>query len=85
MNPVDESPIIPSELQSLVVELTRVLNAIGYRLNRVLPVDGSEGLTAYLMATRPVNPPVGAVIYVSDGGAGNVFQGWNGAAWQALG
>lgn len=81
---VDEVPVLPEEAQSLAVELIRLLNSYGYRLNRVLPKDGSEGFTSYTVATRPAGV-TGAIIYVSDGGAGAVFQGWNGAAWVNLG
>lgn len=41
----------------------------------------------YTMATRPSAAAVGpgVIIFVSDGGAGAVFQGSNGAAWVNLG
>ena len=42
-------------------------------------------LATYTVATRPTNLPAGTIVYVSDGGAGAVFQGWNGAAWVNLG
>jgi hypothetical protein len=41
----------------------------------------------YTLATRPAatTVPAGTIIYVSDGGAGAVFQGSTGAAWVNLG
>jgi hypothetical protein len=41
----------------------------------------------YVTATKPAaaSVPPGTVIYVSDGGAGAVFQGSTGAAWVNLG
>lgn len=42
-------------------------------------------LPSYTVATRPTGMSAGTVIFVSDGGAGAVFQGWNGAAWVNLG
>lgn len=42
-------------------------------------------LPSYTVATRPAGQAAGTIIFVSDGGAGAVFQGWNGAAWVNLG
>ncbi len=42
-------------------------------------------LPTYTVATRPTGLTVPTIIFVSDGGAGAVFQGWNGAAWVNLG
>ena len=36
-------------------------------------------------ATLPANPVPGLIVFVSDGGAGSEFQGWNGSAWVDLG
>lgn len=46
---------------------------------------GTVRAPTYTVATRPTNVGAGTVIFVSDGGAGAVFQGWNGAAWVNLG
>ena len=46
---------------------------------------GKPVLRTYTVATRPVGVPGGTIIFVSDGGAGAVFQGYNGAAWVNLG
>lgn len=70
-----------------------ILKDIAYRTNRVLPKDGSEQMTGpvwlqnYTVATRPTLPAAnkGQIIFVTDGGAGAVFQGWTGAAWVNLG
>lgn len=64
----------------------------GFRLNRVLPKDGSETMThplplsAFTVATLPdATLWEGAIIYVSDGVAGARFRGSNGTAWVNLG
>lgn len=65
---------------------------LGYRLNRVVPLDGSERMTgplplaAYTVATRPAAATYPwSVIAVTDGGAGAEIQASNGAAWVNLG
>ena len=45
---------------------------------------GSIAPGSFTLATRPAHG-VGKMIYVSDGGAGAVFQGSNGSAWVNLG
>lgn len=100
MKPVSENPVLPAPgmrspgelLRAFLAALTPLLSALGYRLNRTLPKDGSEAMTAplvlatYTVATRPAAASwTGGIIYVSDGGAGAVFQGSNGAAWVNLG
>lgn len=69
-----------------------LFNVFGPRVNLALPEDGSEAMTnplplrAFTVATRPSAAAwAGAIIYVSDGGAGAVFQGSNGSAWVNLG
>lgn len=75
-----------------IASLNSLLNLIYARLNSVLPKDGSEpmtgplGLITYTTATKPsAVGRAGQVIFVSDGGAGNVFQGSNGTSWVSLG
>ncbi len=100
---VPETPGLPAPPRGLPVaivtwagDLIRVLSGIlaesHIRLNRVLPKDGTEAMTAGLpllettSATRPTaSASEGMIIYVSDGGAGAVFQGSNGSAWVNLG
>lgn len=73
--------------------LLDALFAYGKRLNACLPKDGTEAMTgglqlaSYTTATKPAASTAnkGVVIYVSDGGAGNVFQGSNGSTWVSLG
>ena len=103
MNPVEERPVIPAGgirgpgsefMTSLVQVLLRMFSVSGYRLNRVLPNDGTEPMTGPLpLATYLDGPPdtkpaaadfEGTIIYVSDGGAGHLFRGSNGAAWVDL-
>ena len=79
-------------VQALMVSLFKILTEHAFRLNRVLPVDGTETLTgvlklrSYTMATRPTaSAHTGGIIFVSDGGAGSVFQGSDGTSWVDLG
>lgn len=100
MRPIPENPTlgVPGPgphidfLTNLVQRLFQVLQAIAFRLNNVLPKDGSEvmggglPLATYTTATRPtVTDP--ALIYVSDAAAGQRFQGWDvtAGAWVPLG
>lgn len=102
MNKVAEAQALPTPptyaggtiwfSQHLTSALSRIFTEIGYRLNRVTPLDGSERMTAalplatYTVASRPsaaTHP--WAVIAVIDGGAGAQFQASNGTAWVNLG
>lgn len=79
-------------LHALSAYLTPLFNAIGFRLNRCLPNDGSERMTnplplaVYTTATRP-DPTLwaGAVILVSDAVPNQKFQGSDGTNWIPLG
>src|SRR5262245_55514235 len=78
--------------RALMAHLDGLLRQMGFRVNRLVPKDGSEGmsqplkLATFTVATRPTASSwTGSIIYVSDGGAGAVFQGSNGAAWVNLG
>ena len=73
-------------MRNWAMYLTPHFRDVGFRLNRCLPKDGSEGLTAYTTATRPAaSAAPGAIIYVSDGAAGAKFQGSDGTNWVNLG
>lgn len=101
MKPVEERPMIPTQgivgpaqpfLVELVVVLLRMFSVTGYRLNRVLPKDGTEAMAAplplmeYIAAELPAAGDwEGAVVYVSDGAVGAKFRASNGAAWVNLG
>ena len=101
MNPVEERPMLPAQgiagpssgvLTSLVQVLLRLFGVYGFRLNRVLPKDGTEAMEApleletYTVATLPAFADYeGCIIYVSDGAGGTKFRGSNGAAWVNLG
>lgn len=101
MDPVESVPRLPGGvgpgphsafLGSLMRTLSDILIRIAVRLNSALPKDGTEAMTApivlasYTVATRPAAASwAGGVIYVSDGGAGAVFQGSDGSAWVNLG
>lgn len=72
--------------------INRFIAILATRVNISLQEDGSERMTAplplvaFTAATRPAAASwTGSIIYVSDGGAGAVFQGSNGAAWVNLG
>lgn len=60
--------------------------AIGSSLTATGRVTATSGaiMGSFTVATRPAHA-AGLVIYVSDGGAGAVFQGSNGSAWVNLG
>lgn len=58
------------------------------RLNAALPKDGTEALTGpltlgtYTVATLPAAAShPGAILYVSDGSAGQKFRGSDGSSW----
>ncbi len=100
---VAETPGLPGPPRGLPVTITtwagdivRVLSGVlaetHIRLNRVLPKDGTETMTAplplqsVLDAARPsASENEGGVLYVSDGGPGRVFQGSDGTSWVNLG
>lgn len=65
---------------------------LGFRINRLLPTDGSEPMSGplplaqYTVATRPAaSAAPWSVIAVTDGGAGAEVQASNGSAWVNLG
>ena len=56
-----------------------------YRANRLLPKDGTEGLTEYLVATVPsATAAEGAVIYVSNETGGAVLAFSDGTNWRRV-
>ncbi len=76
----------------LVATLSPLLSTLGARLNGSIHQDGTIPMTApfqlatYTVATRPTATDYpGCIIYVSDGGAGAVFQGSDGTNWVNLG
>jgi hypothetical protein len=76
----------------LVKQLISVFGEYGFRLNRVLPADGSESMTGplplatFTTSTLPDAADwTGAVIYVSDGSSGARFRGSDGTSWVNLG
>ncbi len=76
----------------MVKVLSNMLSMSNSRLNRVLPKDGTEPMTAplplqsVLTAALPTaSSYTGTVLYVSDGGPGRVFQGSDGTSWVNLG
>ena len=103
MRLIPERPSIPSPrgdtslaVSAAVGLLARVLvslfGRIGFRLNRVLPKDGTEAMRAalplqsVLAAALPAAADnEGAIIYVSDGAGGSRFRGSDGSSWVSLG
>ena len=76
----------------MIRNLANLYMDYGFRLNRVLPKDGSEAmaqplpLATFTVASLPdATAWTGAVIYVSDGSTGERFRGSNGTAWVNLG
>jgi len=61
-----------------------VVQAIASAFNML---EHNFSFPVYTLATRPAasSVPPGTPIFVSDGGAGAVFQGSTGAAWVNLG
>lgn len=100
---VPETPGLPSPPRGLPLavvtwagDLIRVLSGVlaesNIRLNRVLPKDGTEPMTAELPlkvfteATKPsASSLAGAIIFVSDADPGSIFQGSNGTIWVNIG
>jgi hypothetical protein len=77
---------------ALTRNLTEYLSKVSFSVGVALDVDGHKAmavplrLATYTVSTRPTASDwPGAIIYVSDGGAGAVFQGSNGSAWVNLG
>lgn len=103
MRTVQEQPVMSQAVPENVVGLAHafgvllrslifLFNEYGYRINRVLPTDGTEPmigpleLMTYTVATLPTAADYeGSVIYVSDGGAGTKFRGSDGTSWVSLG
>jgi len=98
---LEATPILPTRIErgphegylsALLRSLSELLGRVIERLNGVAPKDGSEAFTGplplmeYTVATRPTASSYeGTLIYVSDGGAGAVFQGSDGTSWVNLG
>ena len=83
---------VVTHLGAMAKSLVDVIGDHAWRLNRVLPKDGTEAMTGplvlktYTTATRPTASSwTGGIIYVSDGGGGAVFQGSDGTDWVNLG
>jgi hypothetical protein len=81
-------------LAALIRVLVDTLSLHAFRLNRVLPKDGSEPMTGPLQLNSYTDAPdtkpaaaswPRAIIYVSDGGAGAKFRGSDGTSWVNLG
>lgn len=92
MQKVDESHFLAAPIEALISQLKLQLYKFGFRINRVLPKDGTEAmsnpliLASFTTATRPsAGSWTGGIIFVSDGAAGSKFQGSDGSAWVSLG
>lgn len=96
MLPVQDSPRLTTvsgrepeaAIGALRVQLEILLREHGYRLNRVLPKDGTEAMEAplplesYTLATRPPAADwPGSIIFVSDALDGMELQWSDGTAW----
>lgn len=79
--------------QRLQTALVLYLTNLAFRLNRTILRDGTVRFTGvtllniYTTSTRPAAASAneGAIIFVSDGSAGNKFQGSTGSTWLGLG
>lgn len=107
MRAVSETPAFPRActrtnaanlaacIDNIITHLALSFGDYGYRINRVLPKDGSEPMTgpmpllsvtaAVLASDYPAADWEGAVIYVSDGAGGTRFRGSDGSNWVDLG
>lgn len=73
MQKVIEQPTLPDEVVSLARQLMFLFSEYGYRLNRVLPTDGSEDVqfVSLVEITDPAAPVTNkARLYARDNGAG---------------
>lgn len=70
----------------LIIELVRLFASYGFRLNEMLPRDGSEGLTSYLVAAVPTPSAAntGGLIYVSDETGGSTIAFSDGTNWRRV-
>ena len=85
-------PAVRGFLADLTRQLISLFADISAFSTEVALLDGTASMTqplilaTFTVATRPAATAwEGGVIYVSDGGAGSVFQGSNGTAWVDLG
>ncbi len=98
VKPVSERPGLPRPpgtetginawAADMVKVLTGMLSETNYRLNKMLPKDGTERMTAplplavYTTATLPAAALwQGGIVFVSDAGSGDEFQGSDGSQW----
>lgn len=100
MEPVPQSPIVPTGimpgpnagfLTALLRMLADVHSLFAFRINRVLPMDGSERMTGPFPLMEYVDGPPstvptasdyeGTLIYVSDGAAGQKLRFSDGSSW----
>lgn len=91
MQAVVERAFLPGDVYSLVAALTPLLATFGFRINRMLPVDGSENMQAplplaeYTLGTLPDAADwTGGIVYVSDAPDGQHFQGAINSEWVVL-
>jgi len=98
MNLIEDQPVLPgglrpgpneSFLAALTLMLSQFLTRLVFRVNRVLPRDGSEAMTGplelmtYTVATLPAAAAANTatIVYISDGDPGEKFRGSDGSAW----
>lgn len=74
MQPVVEKPLLPADLRSLVPQLQAVLQQYGYRLNKVAPVDGSEGFALLHFSTIPSDYANDAAAAAGGVAVGDVYR-----------
>jgi hypothetical protein len=69
MRQVLENTTLPAEGRGLVAYLTRLFSEYGFRINRMLPKDGSETMTGVVMqpyATGSFTVPTGHGVVVAE-------------------
>jgi len=81
--PIPGVVVTQQTINVLIVQLVRIFSDYGFRLNEMLPRDGSEAFTAYTVSTLPT-VIAGALIYVSDEAGGATMAFGDGTDWRRV-
>lgn len=82
-NPLLPTPRSLEDLSNQNAQLIRIFSDHAFRLNKMAPRDGSEGLDIYTVATLPAVIE-GAIIYVSDEAGGATIAFGDGTDWRRV-
>ncbi len=81
--PVPKRNATGTDISVLITQLVRIFSDYGFRLNEMLPRDGSEGLTEYTVATLPTGVSSG-LIAVTDEAGGHTLAFYDGTDWRRV-